>query len=466
MNFNISNISIIGLYKIYNYNIPIAGDKLILVGENGSMKTTIISMIYYLLSCQWSKLYEYNFKAIELTANDEKLIVAHDDIDKFYKLAEINAKYERFMPKSLVKKITSAVIDMGFVNKIDKFEFFRTIERDYKIPKHFIADYSEEISKYINKTNLRLPAVAEKIKKELKAQVIYLPTYRRIEQELRAILPHLMPVDEANDRRMLGVKIEQDIDVRSNDYIELVKFGMEDVVGLINKTMDNMKEFIRNELSTLTGTYLQDVISGKYKNVKPEALHNINVEALESILDRIDERILPTEEKERLKHRIIEISKLTKLSAEKKISAHFILKLYELLKQQHKREKNIYEFVSICNKYISDKKLKYNNNNFTIKIFLSTLSSGEIEFKSLSSGEKQIVSLFCHILLSENKKFFILIDEPELSLSVKWQSMLLPDIMNTNKCSGIIAVTHSPFMFDNDFRNNVASLDLLMEQHG
>ena len=75
----------------------------------------------------------------------------------------------------------------------------------------------------------------------------------------------------------------------------------------------------------------------------------------------------------------------------------------------------------------------------------------------LSSGEKQVVSLFSHIYLSGKKNYFVIIDEPELSISVLWQKRLLPDILK--KCSGLIAVTHSPFIFDNELKRYAHSLE-------
>ena len=45
----------------------------------------------------------------------------------------------------------------------------------------------------------------------------------------------------------------------------------------------------------------------------------------------------------------------------------------------------------------------------------------------------------------------MIIDEPELSLSIKWQSMLLPDIIRSGNCKLLLTVTHSPFIFDNEF---------------
>lgn len=75
-----------------------------------------------------------------------------------------------------------------------------------------------------------------------------------------------------------------------------------------------------------------------------------------------------------------------------------------------------------------------------------------IPLSALSSGEKQIVSLFCKLYLQDNdktanKKYFVFIDEPELSISVGWQKMFLKDVIACDNCVGLFAVTHSPFIF-------------------
>jgi hypothetical protein len=34
---------------------------------------------------------------------------------------------------------------------------------------------------------------------------------------------------------------------------------------------------------------------------------------------------------------------------------------------------------------------------------------------------------------------------------MKWQKMLLPDIMRSGSCKLLLTVTHSPFIFENEF---------------
>ena len=83
----------------------------------------------------------------------------------------------------------------------------------------------------------------------------------------------------------------------------------------------------------------------------------------------------------------------------------------------------------------------------------------KIKFQDLSSGEKQIVSLFGHLYLDENDSAFVFIDEPELSLSVDWQKTLLPDIASSPKFCGLLATTHSPFVFDNNLESVVHGIN-------
>ena len=86
----------------------------------------------------------------------------------------------------------------------------------------------------------------------------------------------------------------------------------------------------------------------------------------------------------------------------------------------------------------------------------------DIDLNVLSSGEKQIVSLFSIIFLEPQRDFIFLIDEPELSLSIFWQRHLIPDIIKSNKCDFLLAVTHSPFIFENEFEENTIGLSEFM----
>ena len=56
----------------------------------------------------------------------------------------------------------------------------------------------------------------------------------------------------------------------------------------------------------------------------------------------------------------------------------------------------------------------------------------------------------------------VLIDEPELSLSVPWQKEFLVDIVGSGLCVGLVAVTHSPFIYANNLRKYATSMGELV----
>ena len=68
-----------------------------------------------------------------------------------------------------------------------------------------------------------------------------------------------------------------------------------------------------------------------------------------------------------------------------------------------------------------------------------------ISSDKLSAGEKQMLSFLCYNAFSE--KTIIFIDEPELSLHVDWQGMLLPTLLKQVTGNQFFVATHSPFIY-------------------
>lgn len=67
-----------------------------------------------------------------------------------------------------------------------------------------------------------------------------------------------------------------------------------------------------------------------------------------------------------------------------------------------------------------------------------------IELSDLSSGEKHIVTILGKAALSRKDGAVFIADEPELSLHLDWQRMILPSIIKLSPKSQIIVATHSP----------------------
>jgi predicted ATPase len=75
-------------------------------------------------------------------------------------------------------------------------------------------------------------------------------------------------------------------------------------------------------------------------------------------------------------------------------------------------------------------------------IEVKTDDQRNIGLTSLSSGEKHALWIFIETLLAEDNT--LLIDEPELSLHVDWQTRLISGMQQLNRDAQLILATHSP----------------------
>ena len=88
--------------------------------------------------------------------------------------------------------------------------------------------------------------------------------------------------------------------------------------------------------------------------------------------------------------------------------------------------------------------LKYDGIRVTKEITLGQAKEA-IESDKLSLGEKQMLSFLCYNAFSENTAIFI--DEPETSLHVDWQRLLLPTLLEQTTGNQFFIATHSPFIY-------------------
>lgn len=87
-----------------------------------------------------------------------------------------------------------------------------------------------------------------------------------------------------------------------------------------------------------------------------------------------------------------------------------------------------------------------------------------ININQLSSGEKQLLIIFLTVVLEKDKPFILLMDEPETSLHVEWQSTLIDNIQKIKPNVQIIVATHNPLMTLNRNQNEIGVIKLNEEE--
>lgn len=463
--------------------IKFKDNKLIFVGENGLGKSTIMRILCYALTGQFEKLKEYIFSEITIEINNKKIVIDKNklippkkDTDSefmhFYHHIYMgiveNPRYGmiydfvRQMPPKMFKEIAHAV----FYNEVETIEKYSSRYVGLRECISYMKGYKEYWSQYALRGKKTIIddtySLRSAIRKEIGDIVfLYLPTYRRIERDSRSIL---------GDNIAFA-------DYSVDNYEEYVEFGMGDVETIFEKEANALKKTFNETNEKIRREYYLDVLNHKYESVvddeNRQVIKNLKDDDIDKVISNISSDKIEVEQ-------IIESIKFlkndenverAKEDIRKEILCHFFLKFLNSIKNLEEEAQVINIFAEVCNKYLINKEIAYDSKAFKINIELKNIEFSDNAIKhinpsSLSSGEKQIVSLFCKLYLKkDNKKYFVMIDEPELSISVGWQKMFLKDVIESPKCVGLFAVTHSPFIYHQDAPNNKGNNGLNLNEY-
>lgn len=91
---------------------------------------------------------------------------------------------------------------------------------------------------------------------------------------------------------------------------------------------------------------------------------------------------------------------------------------------------------------------------------ISAITGQSLPPSALSSGERQLLLLFCNAISARRDRTILMIDEPEISLNVKWQRQLIPALLTCMSGTSfqIILATHSVELLSR-YREFVSPLD-------
>lgn len=81
-----------------------------------------------------------------------------------------------------------------------------------------------------------------------------------------------------------------------------------------------------------------------------------------------------------------------------------------------------------------------------------------IDLKVLSSGEKQMLTILLAVYLENGEHTVIFMDEPEMSLHMEWQKVLISTVRQLNPNAQIILSTHSPAVIMDGWMDKVTEV--------
>ncbi len=293
----IKNFSIKGLFGTTDVSIPFEDKVKILIGENGLGKTQVLNMVYYTLTKKFDKLAEYTFDSILIEfADNEKIHISKSDLDMLL--------FEHPVVKEVVKRIGAKQFlelrnSVGHLNLKDiSFELRRnaTFRRKFdSLPvstgllieamEVFAHGKQDDLFSQIPRENQRT------IDKHIgEYQILYFPTYRRVEEDLRN----------------LGYDEEQ-FNIDRGDT-RLINFGMDDVDRKFYDLTKSIERLSTEGLSNISGEILSQLVEDGMPEMEEGFLSNIEKKDIEIIFARAGNKI-KSEQKDRIKG-IVETGKI------------------------------------------------------------------------------------------------------------------------------------------------------------
>ncbi len=127
---------------------------------------------------------------------------------------------------------------------------------------------------------------------------------------------------------------------------------------------------------------------------------------------------------------------------ENQLLRKLVMNMTRELKVEKQLLSSINILVDVFNSFlVGDKKLIINKQEIYVQTEDSNLSVG-----ALSSGERHILTFLSIVIIAGRGRDILLIDEPEISLNIKWQRTLLSLLQELVPETQIIVASHSPII--------------------
>lgn len=333
----------------------------------------------------------------------------------------------------------------------DKYSLERLLNVDEEVNK-YNTSYNEKIRAYFNEYG-----ILEVIKNTF--NYVYLPLnrsviahddeeylmYRRMRQRVGIIGPMV----DGRDTTMFQVEAI----IRSN-------------VSRINSEIGAVSDSFRNDiLKSLIDVNKQVTFETLVSSIINERNNEKNISQTQNAYIKLLNDLSLINEEEKESYNVFFKKIIEEFKDEKRKSDSFgidlVLKFNEILriknlvtlsenleKQKAKIRSPLDTFLDTMNKFVNG-----SDDGKVIKVdslgrvyFVTKYSKEPISIQYLSSGEKQLITFFTHLIFNvkNNSSGIFVVDEPELSLHLSWQKIFVEKTLEINKNIQLIFATHSP----------------------
>lgn len=433
----IKNIKVKKLFGYLNKDINFYDDMTLLVGINGAGKTSLLNLINWMLTPSINNLCATNFERVTLTIDlkgiEYKLICSNNK--KEFKYEVITTK-EKFHP--LVVNIRHNYNNNNLDEIVDLYSNLGPDEEELliwqfiqELPKPTIIGldrslYTETSNNiYIDDSKIRNKNVN-------KHNLIHKSPTIRVKELLN---------------REYRINKNKILNLTNNLKNQIMLSAFEAGVGENSLSSEKSYKVHLNQIS-ITKKRVKDY----FENFEKNSFDSNQLSIIDQYFDNLENITKKYENSNDPLNKILY-----------NLNANQFSKTIKLLKEFEKFEKETNNALLKINTFLDTINLFFKDSNKillfkeeTSEIFFHTTDfHGKIitkfnDIKFLSSGEEQILVLFAYIAFSGIKNKIFIIDEPELSLHLRWQESFitqLEKVLDVN--NQIILATHSPILVGN-----------------
>ena len=269
----IESFSIKSLFGKKDVDLVFKGKTQIYIGENGLGKTTILNALNYLLSCDFKNLVNIIFSRIDISLQGKQYSFSKDELKTY-----LHAKERRIRRNGLYQTITQQLTDDD-VKKLqeiirsgkeemakmqDMLDYMGIKGINLNAPSEYVLDVVTCI--VVDRAEINQINDFQKTMEELRLRILYFPTYRRIEKDVRAMLR------ERRNRINDGYHI-RGLDLESSfveELSEAVHSGMSDIKKQRDRILRRIADISRKELDTMSVDLLKKQIAGISETINLE----------------------------------------------------------------------------------------------------------------------------------------------------------------------------------------------------
>ena len=388
----IQYLKVEGLNDQFNYKLEFNEDLNIFTGTNGCGKTTLLKLIWYLISGNIHQIsHEIPFKSVSI------------ETDLF------SLSLERFKPKPKPVSPTEHGVNRS------RRRGLRPSQRSPKIRISISWKSNNKTEKHelnVKGFSTKVPVISiDKKIASLERDSLFFPTFRRIEGGFSIDAGNAGHTEEATATvvRLLSSPAEMLQTAMSQFSEELSTDRHKFITSVSTKDIEKLLPVKKNEIADKVNELYAELSLRIGKEVSSsDDLQSSSDQAI-SALEHIQDDLLKTDK--------------TRQKLESRMTV-----LDETVQIIFGREIQITEEIRL------GKKTEKGNKKTAIPA------------DKLSSGEKQMLGFLCYNAFSDNTAIFI--DEPELSLHQDWQDILLPLLLKQETGNQFFVATHSEFIYD------------------